>query len=473
MITRALRWLSIAALAASATGLILYLGEVAPLQQSLLEEKARSVAHQVDSLIQIRASSLWAVTAHLDIENLRADGNIAQSLTALRQRHADFRSLEVLDDKGEILAMLGEIPLSQAGRRGALEDVTGLTSSQSRLREWFSDDPASDCLYVTTKHAGANGKMWFARARFSRNQLELSLASANQHGTAQLRPTSSSVATLPQAAAPSEPSASESGPTGAGKAKAARPIVEVPLLYPGWTVTMEQRRGAIPLASKLAVACGGLALMAIAAFLLFRYCLPRVQNNLRAALGYLTSAGSARSRVSPLPPPLSPAYAKEESGTGAMKKSATGSEGSNTILRGAYSDTSAPGASDSAAAGLTGFSSCATADDVATQPMTDEKSAANVASPEEVQPEAEQLQGRDLPETLEVTWFEPDLSGIPPIDRATPKPDRAHFLESAAPQTSMLVDEGAEQTPVPAREDTDQLEQENYPPGWTSARIAP
>ena len=165
---RMLKLTGVAIVSALAGGLIVYLVMISPLEQRLVEEKTRSLAQQVEAIIEVRASSLWAVTSVLDIDNLRPDNNVTNSMNALRQRCADFLSLELLDEQGEILAMLGDVPLSEAGRRGTVEDVAGLKSQGSSVNEWFTADQASSCFYVTTKQIAPDGKMWFARARFAR-----------------------------------------------------------------------------------------------------------------------------------------------------------------------------------------------------------------------------------------------------------------------------------------------------------------
>jgi len=180
------------------------------------------------------------------------------------------------------------------------------------------------------------------------------------------------------------------------------------------------------------------------------------------------------SSFSPLPPAASTDRAKQKAATYPMDKPVAGPECAKTILHGAYNDSCGTEASDSATAGLArGLTSYATVDYVNTLQRTDEQPTNTVAAADESQREDERLEGQELPETLEVAWFEPDLSAVCPEEPVTKEPNRADFLESAEPQATMLVDAGEEKTPAPGREDTDQGDQDNNPARWPSAPAAP
>jgi len=229
-------------------GSVVYVFAVLPAQQELREERVRSLAQRVDTFIKVRTASFWAVTSRLDPENLLTDAHVERSLVALREFCSDFLSLEVLDEQGEILAMLGDIPLSEAGRQGISEDVKSLAAAQDSRREWFSDDPGSGSYYIITSHTARDGRKWLARGRFSRTQLELTLSSANQFGTAQLRNTASE--------APSPHSSR---------------ISLAPLSYPGWSILFEQRPWSARGSSKWEMGAVSVAFLAVIVLLLIRY----------------------------------------------------------------------------------------------------------------------------------------------------------------------------------------------------------
>lgn len=422
MIMRILKWIGIVAVSALAAGLVVYLTGVKPLQQRLLEEKTRSLAHQVDSLIKVRASSLWAVTSLLDTENLRVDENIARSLTALRQHSSDFLSLEILDDQGAILAMLGDIPLSEAGRRGTtLEDVIGLKSSPSLVREWFSDDPANACLYVTTRHTAADGKTWFARARFAREQLEMALASANSQGTAQLTRTSSKVATVPEEAG------RLTSPQGLNKQAAAigsSGIVEVPLLYPGWAVVLEQRPQIPFAASTWAIWAGVAIVLIVVAFMLLRHLSGRMASAPRIAPGNPTIHRSDRPRPQTRPGRKTTDEAPQGTVAAAPRISAEPSEECDRLPHVEKTASGLEAASDAVEPGP----GSVLGPDVAsaegkTLPEEEENFAVAWSAAEEPRSDTDQAGSDDLPDTLEVSWFEPELSPETPLGGLTASQD--------------------------------------------------
>lgn len=243
-----LKRISIVGLAVVISGSVVYLFAVLPAHQELRQERVDSVARQVDAFVKVRAASLWAVTSLLDTENLRTDANTERSLGALREFCSDFLSLEVLDEQGEILAMLGDIPLSEAGRRGTSEDVKGLEAAPDSPKEWFSDDPENGSYYITTRHTARDGRKWFARGRFSRDGLQQTLASMNRFGTAHLAAT-----------AGVEPSVASSRTS------------EANLDYPGWSVVFEERAWSSRGSRKWEMASVSAALLATAILFLIRY----------------------------------------------------------------------------------------------------------------------------------------------------------------------------------------------------------
>jgi hypothetical protein len=277
MIMRLLRWISVVGLSMVIAGSVVYVFGVLPARHDLREERVVSLAQQVDTLIKVRAASLWAVTSLLNTQNLRTDANVERSLTALREFSPDFLSLEVLDDQGEILAMLGDIPLSEAARRGASEEIKDLATAQDSAQEWFSDDPEGNSYYITIRHTAQDGRKWFARGRFSRNQLELALGSASRIGIAALRNRAREV-----------PLAVSSKTTQAS------------LSYPGWSVMLEERPWSARGSRKWEMGAVSLALLATIVLLLVRY----RQTATRAVVPALREKISLDRSDEPLPLPV-------------------------------------------------------------------------------------------------------------------------------------------------------------------------
>jgi hypothetical protein len=162
-----------ALLAVLAAGLWGRFSAVAPVEKDLIALRLKLVATQIDSLVSRRAAivSTAAGESQLDkvIENQALDGLVKE----LQELAPDFRSLEVTNDHGEVLAMVGDLVLSQAGSatvRGA--NFVPVIPSIPRGSGFLIDDAANGCFYVVCRHVGADKIQWFSRTKFSRESLD-------------------------------------------------------------------------------------------------------------------------------------------------------------------------------------------------------------------------------------------------------------------------------------------------------------
>jgi hypothetical protein len=82
-------------------------------------------------------------------------------------------------DRGEVVAMIGDLPLSQAGIPGqARANRFVRVSSDIKSNEGlFVDDPATGSFSVTCRHLGTEKNQWYSRSRFSRDSIDQLLSS--------------------------------------------------------------------------------------------------------------------------------------------------------------------------------------------------------------------------------------------------------------------------------------------------------
>jgi hypothetical protein len=93
---------------------------VGGLESELTATEARGLASKMDAVIDARASALRMAGGSIDIENLAASGGLNRLLGGLKDLFPDFRSLEILNEQGQPLAMMGELSLEHVGKRSGL-----------------------------------------------------------------------------------------------------------------------------------------------------------------------------------------------------------------------------------------------------------------------------------------------------------------------------------------------------------------
>ncbi|MBI4963850.1 MAG: hypothetical protein HY913_11290 [Desulfomonile tiedjei] len=235
-------WLIAACLFVLLAGVVGYFSLVAQLKKQVWEEQARGIAQAVDAIVKARSASVATAARVLDLDNLVSENGGSQLPGVLKDQFPDFLSLEVMDQGNQILAMFGDLSLSDAGRKTRVEDTASPVSGQDSFKEVFQDHPQGDCFFVTTRQTAADGTTWFTRTRFARKPIETALASVNANRIAELQ----SVANCAPAA---------KGFTGwwASEAKA-----EVQLVSPGWMIVLKAKPAGSPLSRHLAAVLGAI-----------------------------------------------------------------------------------------------------------------------------------------------------------------------------------------------------------------------
>ena len=147
-----------------------------PLEQNLLQEQARGLARELDGLVSARSAALRVAADSLDIDNLSAAGGLDRLLSSLRSLFPDFSNIELLNDRGQTLAMMGDLNISLAGTPKSAQVLVNSAPTEAKLL--FRDDPANQSFLVIMRHGDPDSGYWFSRTRFSRSAIDSILASA-------------------------------------------------------------------------------------------------------------------------------------------------------------------------------------------------------------------------------------------------------------------------------------------------------
>lgn len=149
---------------------------IAPLEQNLLKEQARSLAKDFDGLVSARTAAVRVAAGNLDIDNLSAAGGLDRLLNTLRSLFPDFSNIELLNDRGQTLAMMGDLNLSLAGAPKSAQVV--IDSSAVENKFLFRDDPANQSFLIIMQHGDPDSGRWFSRTRFSHTPIDTILRAA-------------------------------------------------------------------------------------------------------------------------------------------------------------------------------------------------------------------------------------------------------------------------------------------------------
>jgi hypothetical protein len=167
------KFLFFAALGALATGIVSHFAVVVPLEKNVLSAEARSLATELDSAVRMRSSLISITAGNSELDAFLESGGLDKMLSALRKQFPDFLSIEATNDRGQVQAMGGDLPLSQAGlfSKGSTGQTSRVNLGIQRNKGIFHDDPENNCFFITCKHVGADGGKWFTRSRFSRESV--------------------------------------------------------------------------------------------------------------------------------------------------------------------------------------------------------------------------------------------------------------------------------------------------------------
>jgi len=213
-------------------GLVSYYWTVGPLERKLMEREVRGLAGEINTIINIRTTALGMAANHLDVDNLADTGALDELLVGIRRIFPDFLSMEIVDEHGEILAMLGELPLSEAGRVSRPGKSSTLGAAGLNELQVFSDDPSGSCFFITIKHRSGDGASWYSRNRFSRDPIEHVLESGQTSLPVKLFP-------IP-AAERREPIPVTGSSSGVFSWWSRTDGLEASLAVPGWVVKLDR-----------------------------------------------------------------------------------------------------------------------------------------------------------------------------------------------------------------------------------------
>lgn len=244
-------------------GLFLYWWTVVPLQKKLAAREVHTLAERIDAAVKLRAELVRAVSAELKVEHLNAPGALDSVRTTLRRAFPDFLSLEIVNEEGDLLAMIGDIALAEGkGSSAPVPSERGDANAQAP-RFTFRDDPGGRSFFIDEQHRTPGGEAWFTRARFSRDTIEKILNSSKS-------PLNATLLKAPVAAA---------AITGVDRDTAnmrtdllgSLTWIEAPLSVSGWWVRMESVPRPSP-ASRLSLKTVALIFLILTvALLLFRW----------------------------------------------------------------------------------------------------------------------------------------------------------------------------------------------------------
>lgn len=169
-----LAWLPAVAVAVAG-----YLAVVAPLTEKALLAEAYGTARRLDESLMVRSVVLDMATGELHMAKLQEPAVLDELLRSIRSQFPDFISLEVIDEKGSIVSMVGELSLSEQGLplHANTTDLPHSRSNGYRYAWAFRDDPGSDSYYLTRERTEPDGKRWFSRARFARGPIQAAMDS--------------------------------------------------------------------------------------------------------------------------------------------------------------------------------------------------------------------------------------------------------------------------------------------------------
>lgn len=168
---RVSKWLFAGAILVLFLGLLLYSWMVVPLEKKLAAREIHSLAERIDSEIKMRTEVVRAATSGMKVANLNASGSLDRAGRILRKAFPDFLSLEIVNEEGDLLAMVGDIALP-GNARTSPADSEGSVEQKSTPASTFRDDPKERSFIVESRLESAGGTPWATRARFSRDTIE-------------------------------------------------------------------------------------------------------------------------------------------------------------------------------------------------------------------------------------------------------------------------------------------------------------
>ncbi|AFM24250.1 hypothetical protein Desti_1538 [Desulfomonile tiedjei DSM 6799] len=240
----------------------IHFGTIAPLRAGLISDRANALARQIDSVIKVRSTLISSAVNDQHLEKILDSAQLEALVKHIENRFSDFISLEVMNHRGEILAIVGEVALSKGNLapldiREALFNLDARTGNTGLLR----DDPENDSFFITCRHRNSDGTLWYSRSRFGRSTLENILNHEKDKGSASLVPISGVSSDVRQIA--------ENRNRIYNSWWSGLQAIEVSLESPGWMLKMVPNSSGSPVRRASVIIPGLLLLLFAAAYLIF------------------------------------------------------------------------------------------------------------------------------------------------------------------------------------------------------------
>jgi hypothetical protein len=160
-------------------GFVEYYSAVVPLETKVLSREVRGLAEEIDSMVKLKTAVITTAAGVVEVDTLVENGRLEAYLRTLRERLPDFLSMEIINDRGEVVAMIGELPLSQAISAGPVRasKFVRVGSDINYNEGIFVDEPANGFFSITCRHIAPQQGQWFSKSRFSRDSIERALSS--------------------------------------------------------------------------------------------------------------------------------------------------------------------------------------------------------------------------------------------------------------------------------------------------------
>jgi hypothetical protein len=239
----------------------IHFGTIAPLRAGLISDHANALAREIDSAIKVRSTLISSAVNDQHLEKILGSSRLEALVKHIENHFPEFISLEVMNHRGEILAIVGEVALSK-GNLVPLEIKEAFFHLDSRAGNvgLFRDDPANGSFFITCRHRNSDGTIWYSRSRFGRSTLEEILNHEQDKGSASLVSVSGVGSDVQQVA--------ENRHRVYNSWWSGLQAVEVSLENPGWLLKMVPNSSGSPVRRVSAIIPGLLLLLAAALYLL-------------------------------------------------------------------------------------------------------------------------------------------------------------------------------------------------------------
>jgi hypothetical protein len=145
-----------------------------PMEKKLMERDARLAIQGLIGAIGERSSVMDSSTDRYSRDHLISVNKLEKVASIMRSNFEDFLTLEVINEEGRILAMVGDLsePEPALDSRARVSNYRVLDDGASTGEEVFRDFPEKGYYSVTRRKPVNEGESWYIRGRFSRKSLE-------------------------------------------------------------------------------------------------------------------------------------------------------------------------------------------------------------------------------------------------------------------------------------------------------------